>query len=65
LSQYVPIATTLRSLPSVATASMVIGYCHKKKNVARKRVIAMPMRQVATLFLVAACPCHHNFGLWG
>jgi hypothetical protein len=54
LSQYLPIATTLRSLPSVATGRMVIGYYHKNQNVARKRSIATAMSQVATFFLVAA-----------
>jgi hypothetical protein len=43
----------LRSLPSVATGRMVIGYCHKNQNMARKRSIATVMSQVATFFLVA------------
>jgi hypothetical protein len=29
---------------------MVIGYCHKNENVARKRSIATAMSQVATFF---------------
>jgi hypothetical protein len=38
----------------------VIGYRHKKQNVATKRVFATTVLQVATFFLVVASSCHHN-----
>ena len=54
LWRYVPIATKQHSLAAVATGHMVIGYCHKKVNVAIKCVIATTIWEVATCFLVAA-----------
>jgi hypothetical protein len=44
---------------------MVIGYCHKNQNVARKRSIAMALLQVATFFSRGSTHLMPQFLLWG
>jgi hypothetical protein len=57
---YVPIATKLCSLASVAIVGMVISYCNKKAIVAIKCSIATTMQEVATFFPAATLAYLHN-----